>query len=224
MDGIYVWEDPIDAFNGDRNVISRNSIYDNVGLGIDLHFNGVTRNDFGDPDVLANAEMNFPFIDSAKIVAGVTTVYGTLDTPVPPAATVEVFKARLDPTGFGEGEAYMASVNPVPVGTWSIAFPGLVNGDRVTTTATDGTGNTSEFSRTVLVTCCLNIRGDLNNDGANANILDLTFAVDRIFRGGPLPVCVREGDVNSDGASTNILDLTFLVDRIFRGGPAPGPC
>jgi hypothetical protein len=84
--------------------------------------------------------------------------------------------------------------------------------------------NTSEFSRSILATCCLNIRGDLNNDGNNANILDLTFAVDRIFRGGPPPVCLHEGDVNSDGASTNILDLTFLVDRIFRGGPPPGPC
>ncbi len=76
----------------------------------------------------------------------------------------------------------------------------------------------------VISLCCSGLRGDLNNDGANANILDLTFAVDRIFRGGPAAFCPDEADVNSDGASTNILDLTFLVDRIFRGGPPPGPC
>ena len=72
--------------------------------------------------------------------------------------------------------------------------------------------------------CCVGNRGDLNGDGDDANILDLTFAVDRIFRGGPASLCLEEGDANGDSDSTNILDLTFLVDRIFRGGPAPGPC
>jgi len=72
--------------------------------------------------------------------------------------------------------------------------------------------------------CCIGIRGDLNGDGADANILDLTYAVDRMFRGGPPASCSKEGDVNSDGVSIDILDLTFLVDRVYRGGPPPGPC
>ena len=77
---------------------------------------------------------------------------------------------------------------------------------------------------TIISSCCVGIRGDLNGDGIDANILDLTYAVDRIFRGGPPAACPEEGDVNSDGDPTNILDLTFLVDRIFRGGPLPGSC
>ncbi len=72
--------------------------------------------------------------------------------------------------------------------------------------------------------CCFGSRGDVNGDGSDADILDLIYLVDRIFRGGPNAPCVREGDVNSDTASGNILDLTFIVDRIFRGGPMPGPC
>ena len=72
--------------------------------------------------------------------------------------------------------------------------------------------------------CCIGNRGDFNNDGKDANILDLTFMVDRIFRGGPRPVCDKEADVNNDGTAANILDLTFLVDFIFRGGPASDPC
>ena len=74
------------------------------------------------------------------------------------------------------------------------------------------------------LSCCVGDRGDLNGDGTDANILDLTFAVDRIFRGGSASDCSEEADINADGTPHNVLDLTFLVDRIFRGGPAPGPC
>ena len=75
-----------------------------------------------------------------------------------------------------------------------------------------------------LGSCCQGNRGDINGDGVDANILDLTFLVDRIFRGGDPAGCSNEADINSDGNASNILDLTFLVDRIFRGGDAPGPC
>jgi hypothetical protein len=72
--------------------------------------------------------------------------------------------------------------------------------------------------------CCVGSRGDANDDGDDANILDLTFLVDRIFRGGDLSNCPAESDFNGDGTPSNILDLTFAVDRIFRGGNAPGSC
>jgi len=75
------------------------------------------------------------------------------------------------------------------------------------------------------VTCCLGNRGDANFDGnPNANILDLNYLVNRIFRNGPAAACAEEADCNSDGNSGNILDLNYLVNRIFRNGPAPGPC
>ena len=73
--------------------------------------------------------------------------------------------------------------------------------------------------------CCTGIRGDLNTDGSDANILDLTFLVDFIFRGSGDPgACPEESDINSDGTSANILDLTYVVDLIFRGGPPPPVC
>ena len=76
-----------------------------------------------------------------------------------------------------------------------------------------------------LAPCCDGLRGDFNGDGIDANILDLTFLVDYIFRGsGLFGLCFEESDINGDGHAANILDLTFLVDWIFRGGPPPPGC
>ena len=60
--------------------------------------------------------------------------------------------------------------------------------------------------------------GDFNNDNSGPNILDLTYLVDFIFRGGPIP---ENTDLNGDNIPHNIIDLTVLVDYIFRGGAKP---
>ncbi|MCH7689924.1 MAG: choice-of-anchor B family protein [candidate division Zixibacteria bacterium] len=75
------------------------------------------------------------------------------------------------------------------------------------------------------VDCCVGSRGDINGDGNDLNILDLTFTVDFIFRGSNDPGdCPEEADFNSDGEGPDILDLTFAVDFIFRGGDPAEPC
>jgi len=62
--------------------------------------------------------------------------------------------------------------------------------------------------------------GDANGDSAVGNILDLTFLVDHVFRGGPQSVPQQASDCNCDGAYGNILDLIMVVDLVFRSGPA----
>lgn len=84
--------------------------------------------------------------------------------------------------------------------------------------------DTAYCSAQVNVSCCIGNSGDLNNDGTDATILDLTYIIDIIFRGGAKAVCEDEADLDGDGSNSNILDLTYLVDFIFRGGPAPNPC
>lgn len=60
--------------------------------------------------------------------------------------------------------------------------------------------------------------GDINNDGSFGNIIDLTFLIDYIFRGGVAPNPICRADLDCNGSCANILDLTYLIDFIFRGG------
>jgi hypothetical protein len=146
-DGVSVWEDAIDAVNADENLISGNSIFNNDSLGIDLQNNGVTLNDPGDPDSLANQELNFPVIDSAVHLAGNTIIYGSIDINTNPLlAMIEIFKANPDPTGYGEGETFLGSTTPDMAGNWIDTVSGLNVGDSVTATTIDIAHNTSEFS------------------------------------------------------------------------------
>lgn len=152
--GVTVWEHSSDMLNADQNQITQNSIYENGLLGIDLGDDYVTPNDTTDPDNGAGQELNFPVIDSAyySAVPGSTEVWGRIDIDTSPTlASVEVFKARPDPSGYGEGETYFASATPDVAGNWNITLAGAAGGDTLTATVTDMNGNTSEFSATLSV-------------------------------------------------------------------------
>ena len=69
--------------------------------------------------------------------------------------------------------------------------------------------------------CCA-LRGDVNHSGSR-DISDLTFLIDYLWAGGPLPLCPDEGDVNGSG-SMDISDVTYLVDYLWAGGPLPPDC
>ncbi|HEX2896420.1 MAG TPA: FG-GAP-like repeat-containing protein [candidate division Zixibacteria bacterium] len=73
--------------------------------------------------------------------------------------------------------------------------------------------------------CCSGLRGDLNGDGNNCNIIDLNFLVNFIFRGSANPgPCALESDVNGNGTGPNVIDLNYVVNFIFRGGTPPPAC
>jgi len=63
--------------------------------------------------------------------------------------------------------------------------------------------------------------GDADNNEA-INILDVTYLISYLYKGGPAPVCPNSGDPNGDCA-TNILDVTYLINYLYKGGPAPKP-
>ena len=63
--------------------------------------------------------------------------------------------------------------------------------------------------------------GDVDNNGEFQGILELTYLVDFVFRGGPPPENELAADVDGSGGTANILDLTYMVDFVFKAGPAP---
>ena len=72
------------------------------------------------------------------------------------------------------------------------------------------------------VLCCQS-RGNVDHIGF-IGVLDLTYMIDDIFRGGPDAPCPSEADLNGDGKPATVEDLTYLIDYIFRGGPVPPGC
>ena len=58
-------------------------------------------------------------------------------------------------------------------------------------------------------------------DGSNAvNILDVSFVVSYLYKGGPAPHPSVEADVDHSG-SINILDVGYTISYLYKGGPAP---
>ena len=158
------------AYNGASGVqveastvtILRNSIFNNgpddagsqLGLGIDLTPGGpgVTPNDDRDIDTGPNGYQNFPVLTSLNIANGNATVTGALDSRPSTTYELEFFgNDALDPSGFGEGRYFLGASNVTTdasghVSFETVSFPLVPGTYRVTATATDPSGNTSEFS------------------------------------------------------------------------------
>ncbi|MEW6014631.1 MAG: thrombospondin type 3 repeat-containing protein [Candidatus Zixiibacteriota bacterium] len=66
---------------------------------------------------------------------------------------------------------------------------------------------------------CDYICGDANGSGG-INILDATFIIAYLFKGGATPDPLISADANNNG-SINILDATFLINFLFKGGAEP---
>lgn len=148
-----------DGGTSTRNRISQNSVFGNNALGIDLDFiadaadpaDGPTANDSCDADSGPNNFQNTPVLTSVCQTGGLTTIQGTLNSSPGTTFTIEFFaNAQCDASGFGEGQTYLGSFqvttdnNCVATFTFTTALPG--GQSFVTATATDPSGNSSEFS------------------------------------------------------------------------------
>jgi CSLREA domain-containing protein len=141
---------------GTGNHIFGNSIFGNERLGIDLaggteDANDVTANDVGDADAGPNNLQNYPAINEIAVAGASRTVEGQLNSAADTDYTIDFYSnAEVDPSGYGEGETYLGSldVHTSALGEVFFSFPLEANaaGQFITATATDPDGNTSEFS------------------------------------------------------------------------------
>jgi hypothetical protein len=141
----------LDTTAGTRTTVRANVITSNGSLGIDLGMAGVTANDAGDADGGPNGQQNFPVLVS--IAPDGTSVSGTLDSASNASFTVEVFaESACDPSGNGEGDELLAAqivtTDGVGHAEFTVPLSRVVDAssEHLSATATDSSGNTSEFS------------------------------------------------------------------------------
>ncbi|MFH0866485.1 MAG: T9SS type A sorting domain-containing protein [Bacteroidota bacterium] len=141
------------------NMISGNSMWSNLGMGIELFPPMSNANDAGDADLGPNDLMNYPDISSAEYnsTMSYTIVKGNLDTHNPELCTVELFKAAANFFSHGDGKTYLGSVIPDASGYFCDTITGIINGEVLTATATDELMNTSEFSANFTVTIYVSV-------------------------------------------------------------------
>jgi hypothetical protein len=199
--------------NGTGNAIRQNAIFANGGPGIRLTNGG----NHGQPA---------PVLQSASSDRGLTTVSGTLTAAPNTTFVVELFiNTVCDPTGFGQGEQFFASLTVTTNASGTAFFTVTVAvavdpGRFVTATATDPGGNTSEFS------ACMIVAGpapapSARNGFSSENDLSGTVIFDP-SGGPPRPWGVRVKSALRAGASALIagtgaeaVDRAGLIDRLF---------
>ncbi len=143
-----------------RIAILGNSIYSNAGLGIDLGNgqipDGVTPNDSCDVDTLIpNNGQNYPVLTSVVPGSGTTIIQGTLNSRPGGLYRIEFFASpSADSTGYGEGKTFLGfttvATNSSCTATFVDTLAAIIPfGTFISATATDASGNTSEFSKSV---------------------------------------------------------------------------
>lgn len=121
--------------NSLNNTITRNSIHSNAQLGIDLFDGG-------------NTELPAPILSSVDVNAG--NVSGRACA----FCTIEIFSDDED-----EGRVYEGTTTADASSHWFFSKGSALTGPRITATATDATGNTSEFGDRFLVFLPIVLKG-----------------------------------------------------------------
>ncbi|MEL7060072.1 MAG: SdrD B-like domain-containing protein [Acidobacteriota bacterium] len=153
--GVHDLDASAGAQNTLGNTLSRNTLFGNGGLGIDLTLggpiaDGPTANDPGDGDFGPNRLQNFPLLETPTRAGGVTTIDGTVSTAPAIDVRIEVFDSpACDPSGFGEASSFLGDLVVTTDGAGDASFSfqtsSLVVFPTATATRLD-TGDTSELS------------------------------------------------------------------------------
>jgi CSLREA domain-containing protein len=148
-DGVSV---SIPGISATGNRILRNVMFFNEELGIDLGDDGPTPNDPQDTDSGPNTLQNKPTLSSATTTGSQITITGTLRSTPNSNFTIRFFSSHFG----NEGERFLGQKSVTTDASGKASFTRVLGdrvpaGERITATATDPGGNTSEFSAVRLV-------------------------------------------------------------------------
>lgn len=197
---------------GIGHAIEGNAIHSNRGIGIDLGGNGVTANDGTKDGGLPNSGMDFPVLTAAYLFGTTLSFSGYVGSAAGQgtfaSARVELFKSDNDATGHGEGSSYLGTVTADANGNFSgtLAVSGLAAGDRIAATATDGSGNTSEFGANATIGTLAVVKRTFDANG-DAVASGSTGAKGAVFRF--LLYVDNRGGAATDVRLSDVLDPTF---------------
>jgi uncharacterized repeat protein (TIGR01451 family) len=205
----------VTVVGGTGNAILSNSIFSNSLLGIDLNDDGVTPNDPGDGDTGANNLQNFPVLTSVDNSLGGTIILGSLNSTPNTAFTLQFFSnASCSDSGFGEGQQLIGTrtLTTDSKGNAGISFnlAGTFT-PPITATATDPSGNTSEFSACQTSAAALDLAVTLSavpNPAAPGGTLTYTITA------------INKGPIIADNVTVadNLPDSVAFVSCSSTGG------
>jgi hypothetical protein len=183
--------------NSSGNTVRCNSIFSNAGLGLDLGVNGVTPNDAGDADLGPNSLQNYPVVSS---VSGRfrTEIQGTLNSQAGSLYLVDFYVSpQADANLYGEGSRWLGTIQVTTDSGGAVSFTAVFTNTAalvgvITATATDASGNTSEFS--MAVANVFTPEGDSDGDG-------LPDDYERAWGLNPADPSDALADADGDGAS-----------------------
>ncbi len=193
--------------------IRANSLHSNAGEGIDLKQDGPTTNDATDADIGPNYVRNYPVLTNITSQSGTVRIEGTVRGTAASMLSVDVFADSTGDTGgLGEGAAWLGSADLTLYSGNTAAFAidvttALPSNALVTSTATDSTGSTSEFSPGAVA----GTDSDLMPDA-----WELRYGLN------PRSAADAAGDADGDGA-TNLAEYLDRTDPTNASSRASAP-
>jgi hypothetical protein len=144
--GVYINAAGNDPTNANGNTVTRNSIFANGEQSNQGIYMGIPPNDPGDGDIGPNTLQNKPVVTSATASGGQTTIKGRLSSTPEEDFTIEIFS---NPSGTDQGKKFLGQRTVTTGQDGKVTFTltkDVPVGQKITATATNSSGSTSEFS------------------------------------------------------------------------------
>jgi hypothetical protein len=221
-----------------NNAVRLNSIFGNVGPGMDLGDDGLTPNDLLDADVgNGNDLQNSPVISSAILNAGgELVVKGTIGSAANRTYVIDFYgNTALNPAGISEGRTYLGSLSVITDAGGNGSFAGTLEtpvpaGQFVTALASDASSSpfvsTSEFAPNVKVGQVVAPTpppaitvGDVTQNEGNSGSTSFSFVVTRkgdLSQPSSVNFATADGSGNATDYSATSGTVTFAANESIR--------